>query len=84
VLALSRNDPASIAALRAWVLTILASHRAGTHVAQDPGPMAPHFHADEEHPEGGFLHSHAEAAADTGHEHDHSHAHVGAGMNANE
>ena len=42
---------------RAWVLAILASHRAGTHVAQDPGPMAPHFHADDEHPEGGFVHS---------------------------
>ena len=85
VLALSRHDAASIAALRAWVLSILASHRAGTHIAQDPGPMAPHFHADDEHPEGGFVHSHVSDASDApsaDHEHDHSRTHAGAGMNA--
>ena len=81
VLALSRHDAASIAALRAWVLTILADHRAGTHVAQDPGPMAPHFHADEQHPEGGFTHSHAEDAA---HADDHSPAHAAVGVTAEE
>lgn len=65
VVALSRNDEASIAQLKAWVLAMLAAHRAGTHVPQDPGPMAPHFHADEEG--GGFFHTH---------EHDdHEHAH---------
>ena len=58
VLALSRSDAASVAALRAWVLAVLDSHRHGTHVPQDPGPMAPHFHADEAHPEGGFVHTH--------------------------
>jgi urease accessory protein len=67
VLALSRSDDASIAELRSWVLSMLSAHRAGTHEPQDPGPMAPHFHADEEHPEGGFTHSHDDA-----HEHDHS------------
>lgn len=61
VLALSRTDEASVAKLRAWVLEVLESHRQGTHIPQDPGPMAPHFHADEEHPEGGFTHSHDEA-----------------------
>ncbi|MCC2031434.1 urease accessory protein UreG [Microbacterium allomyrinae] len=87
VLALSRHDAASIAALRAWVLGILTSHRAGTHVAQDPGPMAPHFHADDEHPEGGFIHSHAEDAPhaeEHDHDHEHLHAHAGAGMTAGE
>jgi urease accessory protein len=64
VLALSRSDVASIAALRAWVLSVLDSHRRGTHVPQDPGPMAPHFHADEEHPDGGFIHSHDEQGVD--------------------
>jgi len=64
VLALSRSDVASIAALRAWVLGVLDSHRRGTHVPQDPGPMAPHFHADEEHPDGGFIHSHDEKGVD--------------------
>ena len=64
VLALSRSDVASVAALRAWVLGVLDSHRRGTHVPQDPGPMAPHFHADEEHPDGGFIHSHDEQGVD--------------------
>jgi urease accessory protein len=67
VLALSRSDVASVAALRAWVLDVLESHRHGTHVPQDPGPMAPHFHADEEHPDGGFVHSHDEESADEHH-----------------
>ena len=33
---------------------------------QDPGPMAPHFHADEDG-EGSYVHSHDEAEA--GHTH---------------
>jgi len=74
VLALSRHDAASIAALRAWVLSVLAAHRSGDHVPQDPGPMAPHFHADEEHPEGGFVHDH----------HAHDHAHAPAGVHSHE
>lgn len=45
VLALSRSNPAAVAALRAWVLETLAGFRSGRHTAQDPGPMAPHFHA---------------------------------------
>ena len=52
VIALSRQDPASIAAVRAWVLETLAAFRRGDHEAQDPGPMAPHTHAD------GLTHSH--------------------------
>jgi urease accessory protein len=68
VVALSRSDETSVAELRAWVLGVLASFRAGAHVAQDPGPMAPHFHADED---GGYVHSHdGEDQA-----HDHAHAH---------
>ncbi|GLI26296.1 urease accessory protein UreG [Agromyces rhizosphaerae] len=66
VLALSRSDEASVAALREWVLSMLAAHRAGSHVPQDPGPMAPHFHADEEG--NGYLHTH-EGGGD-----DHAHA----------
>jgi urease accessory protein len=62
VVALSRTDPASVAELRTWVLGVLASFRAGQHVAQDPGPMAPHFHADEEAPGGGYVHSHDDGA----------------------
>lgn len=68
VLALSRDDADSVAALRVWVLGMLAAHRAGTHVPQDPGPMAPHFHADEDHAEGGHVHAH---------DHDHAHEHAG-------
>ncbi|ANC31132.1 urease accessory protein UreG [Isoptericola dokdonensis] len=63
VVALSRTDPASVAALRAWVLDVLAGYRSGEHVAQDPGPMAPHFHADDEAPGGGYVHSHDDAPA---------------------
>ena len=63
VLGLSREDPQSIVHLTGWVRTVLAAHRAGQHVPQDPGPMAPHFHADgEEH-----THEHG----DHSHTHDH-------------
>lgn len=55
VLALSRTDEVSVARLREWLLTLLASHRAGAHEPHDPGPMAPHFHADED---GGYVHTH--------------------------
>ena len=59
VLPLSRQDAASVARVKAWVLSTLETFRAGEHVAQDPGPMAPHFHAET-----GETHSH---------EHAHSH-----------
>ncbi|MGO3326383.1 urease accessory protein UreG [Gordonia sp. (in: high G+C Gram-positive bacteria)] len=58
VLALSRTDAESVAALREWVLRVLAAHRSGSHEPVDPGPMAPHFHADDAHPDGGYVHSH--------------------------
>ena len=45
VIALSRTDPASVAALRGWVLEALQRLRSGELVASDPGPMAPHRHA---------------------------------------
>jgi urease accessory protein len=63
VLPLSRLDPASVARVKAWVLDTLAQFRAGDHVAQDPGPMAPHFHAET-----GETHAHE-------HSHDHAHTH---------
>ncbi|GAA3545380.1 urease accessory protein UreG [Aeromicrobium flavum] len=52
VIALSRQDAASVAALTDWLLGQLAVHRAGTLVPADPGPMAAHFHAD------GTAHAH--------------------------
>src|SRR6478735_965111 len=78
VLGLSRTDRPSVDALSDWVRRMLATFRTGTHVPVDPGPMAPHFHADgagrgEAHVhrhagnEGGDRHAHAE-----GH-HDHEH-----------
>ncbi|AEG44983.1 urease accessory protein UreG [Isoptericola variabilis] len=69
VVALSRHDEASVDMLVAWVLGTLATYRTGAHVAVDPGPMAPHFHADEGHPDGGFVHDHA---ADEGAAHQHA------------
>ncbi|KAB1654543.1 urease accessory protein UreG [Pseudoclavibacter chungangensis] len=71
VLALSRDDAESVAALRAWVLELLDSHVSGRHVPQDPGPMAPHFHADED---GGYVHAHDEPHA---HDGEHAHGHDG-------
>lgn len=72
VIALSRRDPGSVTALRDWVLGVLESFRGGSHIAQDPGPMAPHFHADEEehsHEPGGHSHPHTHSHG----EHSHSH-----------
>ncbi len=56
VIALSRTDPESVAALGAWVLAVLAAHRAGARTPVDPGPMAPHWHA------AGAAHGHDGAA----------------------
>src|SRR6478609_11368972 len=56
VIGLSRTDRASIDQLTGWVRFTLQSFRSGEHVAVDPGPMAPHFHADENH-----WHAHDEA-----------------------
>lgn len=47
VLAHSRHEPASVARLCDWVAGLVTDHRAGRHVARDPGPMAPHTHAHE-------------------------------------
>ncbi len=55
VVALSRTDPASVAAVREWVLETLVAYRGGGHVAVDPGPMAPHSH--------GHTHAHGDALA---------------------
>ena len=45
VIALSRNDPASVNRLSDWVLDTLAHFRSGALVPVDPGPMARHVHA---------------------------------------
>jgi urease accessory protein len=52
VIALSRQDADSVAALTHWVLEQLAEHRTGQLVPSDPGPMAPHSHAS------GMVHVH--------------------------
>ncbi len=73
VIGLSRLDRASIDDLTAWVRAVLGLFRSGGHVAVDPGPMAPHSHADE----GGAasVHRHGDGPPHT-HEHDsHEHNH---------
>ena len=60
VIALSRMDERSVEALTDWVVAQLGEHRAGLLVPTDPGPMAPHSHAD------GSVHAHA---------HDEAHVH---------
>ena len=67
VLGVSRLDRESIDALTSWVRSVLASFRSGAHVAVDPGPMAPHFHATDEGQ--GYTHAHEHA--------DHPHQHAG-------
>jgi urease accessory protein len=65
VLALSKQDPASLEALRDWVLALVERAADGTHVPTDPGPMAPHGHghgnvADGHRGEGDLhVHDHA-------------------------
>ncbi|WP_237771343.1 urease accessory protein UreG [Kribbella sp. ALI-6-A] len=57
VLALSRTDRASVAALKRWVLDMTATVRSGSHTPVDPGPMAPHSHVGED----GAIITHAHA-----------------------
>ena len=58
VLGLSRLDAGSIAALKSWLRGVLREFRAGRHVPVDPGPMAPHWHADQNETDGGYVHAH--------------------------
>ncbi|MBO3088745.1 urease accessory protein UreG [Cellulomonas dongxiuzhuiae] len=77
VIGLSRHDPASVDALTDWVRRMTALVRGGGHTPVDPGPMAPHSHADED----GHVtvHSHGTAGHDDAdHPHErmsHTHAH---------
>lgn len=64
VIALSRQDAASVTGLTDWVQMQLVAHRSGALVPADPGPMAPHGHAD------GSTHSHADS--DDAHHHAHA------------
>jgi urease accessory protein len=59
VLAVSLRSRDDVEQLAAWVTAALASHRGGTLVSADPGPMAPHHHHhhDDEHDR--HSHSHA-------------------------
>lgn len=66
VVGVSRKQPETVEALARWVRDMHAAFLSGGHVPQDPGPMAPHFHADEDG-EGGYVHSHDDAEA--GHSH---------------
>ena len=64
VIGLSRLDRPSIDALTGWVRGVLATFRAGAHVAVDPGPMAPHSHSADEG--GGLAHRHSHSADEGG------------------
>jgi len=63
VIALSRTDPSSVAELTGWVRSQLATQRRGNLVPADPGPMAPHSHAEG----GDHAHDHTHCHGD----HDH-------------
>lgn len=49
VIALSRHDPRSVADLCNWVRATVGRFRADELTPQDPGPMAPHRHAEVRH-----------------------------------
>lgn len=66
VVGVSRKRPETVEALAQWVREMHKTFTEGEHTPQDPGPMAPHFHADEDG-QGGYLHTHDEAGA--GHTH---------------
>lgn len=68
VLALSNKQPDTVEKLCAWVRWIHGRHLEGEHTPIDPGPMAPHFHADEEG--GGYFHTH-DGDNSSGHSHHH-------------
>lgn len=67
VVALSRHDPDSVAQLLDWVRAQVACHRTGDLVPADPGPMAPHVHADDR------RHSHADGSRHSYGDHVHAH-----------
>ncbi|MGY0499210.1 urease accessory protein UreG [Nocardia sp. FBN12] len=58
VIAVSQRVPASIDVLVDWVLGVLSAYRAGTLVPGDPGPMAPHIHADQHDHDHNHVHVH--------------------------
>jgi len=84
VIGLSRLDRASIDELTGWVRGVLGSFRSGGHVAVDPGPMAPHSHAEQDGAAHVHRHDDATGAAAQAHprddaddrEHGHSHDQV--------
>lgn len=55
VLAHSKKRPGTDRQLCDWVRQLHAAYAGGTHRPQDPGPMAPHFHASDD---GGYFHTH--------------------------
>lgn len=65
VLGVSRKVPETVDALADWVREVHARFVKGDHTPVDPGPMAPHFHAEEEGE--GYMHTHAEG--DGAHQH---------------
>lgn len=62
VLGVSRKQPETVEALAQWVRELHTQFLGGGHTPQDPGPMAPHFHADEDG-EGGYFHTHEDEGA---------------------
>ncbi len=67
-LAVSLRDPESVTALCGWVRRVLEAWRAGTLVSVDPGPPAPHSHAQthsdpDPGPPARHAHTHAETRA---------------------
>jgi urease accessory protein len=65
VLGVSRKAPETVEQLANWVREMHKHYIEGDHTPVDPGPMAPHFHAEEEGE--GYYHTHE--AGETAHQH---------------
>lgn len=59
VVGISEKQPETADQLCRWVRELYKRYRSGSHEVIDPGPMAPHFHADDEQEGGGYYHTHA-------------------------
>lgn len=70
ILAHSKKQEESVTQLCNWVLQLHKQYLSGDHTPIDPGPMAPHHHANDENDSHSHSHHHNKAGNE-GHSHSH-------------